>query len=224
MWLESELYRLGVEIRLNTYVDASDVLAQKPDATVVATGSLPRMDGVQISNPGEPISGIDQPHVFSSHDVFGAVRPIGGRSAVVIDDLGHYEAVGVAEHLIAQGMSVTYVTRTISFAPKVEAALMTEPALQRLGTGQFELLLRTRAIDIRKDGVLVAPTYFPGATNHTRFLPADAVVFVSNNRPLRELYDALRGEIDTRVIGDAQSPRFLPTAMREGHLAGFSIG
>lgn len=41
IWLESEIYRLGAEVRLSTYVDVDDVLAEQPDAVIVATGSQP---------------------------------------------------------------------------------------------------------------------------------------------------------------------------------------
>ena len=62
-WLEQEVYRLGVDIRLNTYMDAADVRAEGADVVVIATGSLPRMDGYQLDDPGEPTLGVAQPHV-----------------------------------------------------------------------------------------------------------------------------------------------------------------
>ena len=68
-WLEQEVYLLGVDVRLSTYADESDILAEKPDVVIVATGSLPRMDGLQIALPTQPIPGYDRRHVLSSHDV-----------------------------------------------------------------------------------------------------------------------------------------------------------
>ena len=40
-WRTAELARLGVEVRLNTYAVADDVLREKPDAVIVATGGVP---------------------------------------------------------------------------------------------------------------------------------------------------------------------------------------
>ena len=40
-WRVAELERLGVELRLNTYAEADDVLAEAPEIVVVATGGLP---------------------------------------------------------------------------------------------------------------------------------------------------------------------------------------
>jgi hypothetical protein len=55
-------------------------------------------------------------------------------------------------------------------------------------------------------------------------LPADTVVFVSLNRSNRELYEALQGKISNlHIVGDASSARHLPTAVREGHLAGAGV-
>ncbi len=62
VWLEQEIYRLGVEVRLSSYAEEDDILAETPDAVIIATGSQPRMDGIQHSNPGEPIIGYDAPH------------------------------------------------------------------------------------------------------------------------------------------------------------------
>ena len=221
VWMQDEIYRLGVEVRLGTYMEAEDILAEAPDKVILACGSTPRMDGVQASNPGEPIRGMDQPHVLSSHDLFLNTARDPGRSAVVIDDLGHYEAIAAAEQLVAKGAEVTYVTRHIAFGPLVESALMTVPALQRMSRGTFTVKTRTRAIAIEADGVLIGPTYAPVGSNQVTKAPADTVVFVSANHANRELYNELseRG-LSVRLAGDANAPRFLPTAIREGHMAG----
>jgi 2,4-dienoyl-CoA reductase-like NADH-dependent reductase (Old Yellow Enzyme family)/thioredoxin reductase len=224
VWLEQEVYRLGVDVRLNTYVDVDDIRTESPDAVIVATGSLPRMDGIQLSNPGEPIAGMDLPHVISSIDLFLDGQRKLGRSALVVDDVGHYEAIAAAEYLIARGLSVTFVSRHLAFAPAVEWAMMTEPALERLGRGDFRLLLRTRAIEIRANTAVVGPTYLPRDSNRTETLAADTVVFVSLNRPNRDLAATLSAAGTAfRVVGDANSPRFLQAAIREGHLAGAAI-
>ncbi|TAJ74302.1 MAG: FAD-dependent oxidoreductase [Phenylobacterium sp.] len=220
-WMQDEIFRLGVEVRTGAYMELDDILAEVPDRVIVATGSTPRLDGVQASNPGEIVQGIDRPNVLSSNDLFLAGSRDPGRSAVVIDDLGHYEAVAAAEHLVAKGVDVAFVTRHIAFAPLVESALMTAPALQRLDQGHFTLHTRTRAISVEPDGVVVGPTYLPMGSNRTVKLPADTVVFVSTNRPNRGLYDELvAAGVDARVVGDANAPRFIPTAIREGHVAG----
>jgi 2,4-dienoyl-CoA reductase-like NADH-dependent reductase (Old Yellow Enzyme family) len=223
-WLEQEVYRLRVTVRLGTFVELQDVLAQNPDAVVVATGSVPRMDGIQLSNPGEPISGMHRPNVMSSWDVFSQPQHDFGRTAVVIDDVGHYEAVAVAEHLASRGLTVTFISRFAAFAPQMETALMNVPALQRLSRYSFNLLLRTRAIAINEECVVVAPTYLDSGSNQTQTVAADTVVFVSHNRANRDLYNTLiEKNLETHIIGDCNAPRFLAAAIREGHLIGRRI-
>ena len=224
VWLEQEIYRLGVEVKLSTYVEASDVTAMQPDAVIVATGSVPRMDGVQMANPGEPFQGMEQRHVKSSWDVLSDPKAIENvESAVVIDDLGHYEAIAVSEYLVTRGIKVNYVSRHIAFAPLAEPALMTEPALRRLGQQNFRLHLRSRAIRIDAGEVLVGPTYSSDAEAALK-LPAQLVVFISVNRCMRELHNELRGHLSqVELIGDARSPRQLQQAMLEGHRAGAAV-
>lgn len=222
-WMEREIYRHGVEVQLSTYVDADELLDEGPDAVIVATGSQPRMDGVQLSNPGEVVTGMEQPHVLSSHELFEGTRKYAGTHAVVVDDLGHFEAIAVAEKLMSQGFVVSFISRHNAFAPLVETAQMTEPALQRLSRGEFSVRLRSRLVAIEEERVLVAPIYLDPGSNHTESIPANVVVFVSFNRSNREIYDDLQGKIDVKVVGDANSPRFLQAAIHEGHVAGFSV-
>lgn len=223
-WLESEVYRLGVDVRLSTFVDADDVRALAPDSVIVAAGSTPRLDGVQAANPGEPMRGVDDPNVVSANDLFADGRRHWGQAAVVVDDVGHYEGVAAAEHLVGQGLAVTYVSRHTSFAPGVETALMPEPALQRLSRGDFSLRLRTRAIAFEGRTVVLGPTYLPATSNRLETVPADVVVLISPNRPNRTLYDDLRGDaVSLSVVGDANAPRFLEAAVHEGHRAAAAI-
>lgn len=220
-WLEAEIYRLGVDVRLSTYLEASDALVTEADAVIVATGSTPRMDGILGSHPGQPIHGMEQQHVISSTELFMTPPADLGRTAVVIDDLGHYEGLAAAEHLVSKGLRVTYVTRLRAFAPGVQNALMNEPFLKRMQGKPFAYKIRTRAIAIDGRHVIVGPAHLTDDTVATEVLSADTVVFISANRPNSELSVARGG--DVHVVGDARSPRFLETAIREGYEAGATV-
>ncbi len=221
-WLEQEVYELGVDVRLSNYVEADDVRAEQPDVVVIATGSLPRMDGMQVQRPEAPVPGFDLPHVLSSHEVFHVPRDRLGASAIVFDDVGHYEAIAVAEHLISQGLKVTFVTRHSSFAPQIEAMVRTDPALARLRQGDFWLVVRARLASISKGACELG--WLDGA--QTWRVDADTVVMVTYNQPQADLYFALGGGDRTPVpytlhlVGDANAPRDLLMAIREGHMAG----
>jgi 2,4-dienoyl-CoA reductase-like NADH-dependent reductase (Old Yellow Enzyme family) len=219
-WLESEVYRLGVEVRLGTFMDAADALGENADTVIVATGSHARMDGRQATNPGVPVKKFDRPNVLSSVDLLTGGRNVIGKSAVVIDDVGHYEGIGVAEYLIENGAAVTFLSTQPGIGQKVESALQVEPALERLGDGDFSLFIRHRLIEVAEDEAVIAPTH----KGPSKSVPAETVVFVTANRPNRSLYDDLVGQVnELHIIGDANSPRFIDAAMREGHMAARSI-
>ena len=101
---------------------------------------------------------------------------------------------------------------------------MTEPALERLSRGSFTHLARHRAIAIEQKEVVIGPTYLPKGSNQSHRVKADTVVFVSINRPNRDLLAPLQAAgVAVRLVGDANAPRYLTAAMREGHLAGAAV-
>lgn len=213
-WLEDEVFRLGVEVRLGTYMDVSDVLAENADKVIVATGSLPRMDGVQFGSPGEPATGVNQQHVISSLDLLlGPPRDL-GKTALVLDDVGHGEGPAVAEELIERGLAVTYVTRFGGFGLQIEATNRPRETLERLYERDFTLLVYHHLLEIRANEAIVRPC----KTSKRIIVPADTVVLVTPNLPLRDLYDELRGlHPNVELVGDALSPRDIQYAIADGH-------
>lgn len=217
-WLGEEMERLGVKVMLRTVADPDLLAEEEVDEIVVATGSTPRRDGFQACEPGRAIEGVHLPHVYTSWDVFGfGGRATVGRSSVVYDDTGEYEAVCVAEALLAAGSRVTFVTRHSrvgEHVPAPEGTLL--PALERLRSSDFvcipgSFLERITPIDVHV-GVV-------GGTGRSHF-KADTVVIVGYNHPNRELADAL---ISTggrpHLVGDAAGGVGLQKAIKEGHMA-----
>jgi hypothetical protein len=220
-WMQRQIYKLGVDVRTGTYVEADDVDAFSPDAVIVATGSSPRMDGYQTVSPGERMQGVDQPHVVSTFDLLSQPKASFGANAVVWDDVGHYEGIAACEFLIERGLKVTSVTGNISFAHRMEHSFTTLPALERLTRdGRFSMLPRHKILQIGKNELSVCAVY----NSHTFSIPADTVVLVSYNRPNREIAAALVGKsYEVQIVGDANSPRYLMLAIREGNMAGRKV-
>ena len=217
-WLERQIYALGVEVRLNTPVDSDDIRAESPDAVVVATGSEPRMDGVVLSHPGEPARGMDRGNVYSSIDVFTRPNLTLGSRVVVVDDVGHYEGLATAEHLLSRGVGVEFVTRHSSPAPLMEPALMVTPALERMADKDIAFHIRTRLIAV---GENLGTVQLQGISGGDPFdVRADSVVFISHNKPVRDLVETLAGSSFPVIpVGSAASPRYLEQAIQEGHMA-----
>jgi 2,4-dienoyl-CoA reductase-like NADH-dependent reductase (Old Yellow Enzyme family)/thioredoxin reductase len=214
-WLQREVMRLGVEVRTHTYMEATDVLTERPDLLVVATGAQARGDGAQAARPGR-VAGCDLAHVMSASDLLTDGARALGRTALVLDDVGHYEAIAAAEYLVARGVAVTFVTGWPSFAPKLNGSFRNEKALQSLYRGNFRLLVGHCLTSIHAGHCVVRPI----RTSQMNEIAADTVVLVTQKSPTRSLYDELRGRVpDLRLVGDAASPRTLQEAIREGHLA-----
>jgi hypothetical protein len=221
-WLEHEVYRLGVKVQLGTYIAAEDVRRLEPDVLIVATGSQPRLDGRQHLAPGHEVRGFDGANVVSSHDLLlDAGGRDWGKSALVFDDCGHYEAVAAAEFLVSKGLHVTFAPSLASFAPGLEPSFSAEPAVQRLAMGSFRLITYAR-LDSIEQGCSSLSQRFGGPSIR---VDSDTVVFVSHNRCNRELIDGLQdwsGQL--LAAGDVRSPRYLQTAIREGHMAARGLG
>lgn len=96
-WLQTETERLGVEFRYNTYAEAGDILAERPDLAVIATGGTPRAPGI----PGGELA-------RSSWDA--AAEPGEFGSALIFDEDGGHGAISLAQHLAVQGREVTIAT------------------------------------------------------------------------------------------------------------------
>ena len=217
-WLESEIRRLGVEVNTSSYVVPSDLEGDNADVFLVATGSMPRMNGFQRHRPGHVIAGIDQPNVMSSLALLDTPKDRLGKTAVVHDDEGHYEGIAACEYLIEAGLDVVYVTRHNSFAPSMEPANRNLEAYGRMfKTGRLKI--RTRAMVDRIEGnsvVVFDPSFDPAPEVY----PADTIVLIGYNASLNELITDLREKGRNVIgIGDALSPRYVEHAIGEGHRA-----
>lgn len=215
-WLEREIFRLGVDVRMSSLADVETIEAERPDAVVIATGSLPRMDGVQFGAPWAPARGVELPHVLSSHDLLlGPARDYGAH-ALILDDTGHFEAIAAAEFLIEKGVAVTLVTRHGSITPYVDTTLRTPPIIERLYRGDFTPLIRHHLVEIMPGRAIIRPSQ----STREREVAADIVVLVTPNEPIRDLYEEIRRRHPrVSIVGDAHAPRDLLVAINEGHRA-----
>jgi 2,4-dienoyl-CoA reductase-like NADH-dependent reductase (Old Yellow Enzyme family) len=221
-WYERQIYALGVDVRLSSFVELADIAAEQPDVVIVATGSFPRGDGRQAAIPGEIPEGVRHPHVLTSMQLILDHRgeDLSGQRALVLDDIGHYEAIAAAEILTGGGASVTYVTTQSSFGPKLLGTGRETEALSRLYASSFQLHVSHRLVRIDPDACTIRPL----AGGREQVVSADLVVLVTANAPIRNLFDELRDNpCETLLVGDALSPRDMLSAIHEGHRAARGI-
>ena len=102
--VERELRRLGVEIRLGTEATTANVLRERPEAAIVATGARYSIGG-HSSQRDFDIPGYDQDFVYRPEDILiGNVRPSG--KIVMLDGEGLHTGVGIAEVLAGAGAEI----------------------------------------------------------------------------------------------------------------------
>jgi len=145
-----ELARRGVDVRLGTRADAAAVRALRPDAVLVATGVTPRRDGFQALRPAVPLPGLDTldpARVHTGWDVLRGpdVRSVLGHTVLLLDEVGHYESVDVAQRLVDGGHRVLQVSRYAMVAANLEMRweMVGAPLAARLMRGDFTFFGRS---------------------------------------------------------------------------------
>lgn len=210
-YLRAAVARAGVEVRTGTAVDTDAVLAEDPDAVIVATGAVPRHDGLGDTGTIP---------VHTSHDVASRAVDLAGQRVVLFDEDGYYQACEVSELVGRDAASLTHVTQFWEVGREI-------PATSRVTT--------LRALDDL--GVtLVATTWFGAVEGRdvilehclsgrrSRVENVDAIVHVGLSASRSELGDALRGRVaELAVIGDAYMPRRIADAVVEGQRAGRAV-
>ena len=208
-WLERQVRKLGVDVRLDIDGDQDEIRRLKPDVVVVATGSIPRIPKATV------YGGVD---ILFPADVLGGA-PLAGRRIVVLAEDPHMAGPTTADFLAAGGYEVTVLTPGYSVGEAIDDTLR-PVVLTRLLTQGVTLVPLQQAVEIREDHV-VAEHVLTGARST---FAADAVVAATGNRANDALYHALRGNVSTLLlVGDAAAPRRIHEAILEGTRAGRAI-
>ncbi len=220
-WWESELQRLQVDLRIGVQATAPDILAESPDAVVLATGALHNRQG-QSNFRDNPIPGCEQPFVCLPEDILlGVVEPTG--RVVVLDAEGTNAGVGVAEVLGKRGCQVTLLTP--AFAPvssRVQVAEETRFIMQRLHEAGVEIRPRTYIESIGPHRLDLFDAY----TGEASLIDAvDSVVLATGRSPVSDLESELDGQVPQLFpVGDAAAARHWSAASYEGHIFARLIG
>jgi 2,4-dienoyl-CoA reductase-like NADH-dependent reductase (Old Yellow Enzyme family)/thioredoxin reductase len=210
LFFERQLPKLGVDIRTRSPAGVREVLAQEPEAVVVATGSAPYRPR---------IPGADRKHVVSTWDVLAGTAPLGDR-VVVLDTQGRPEGSTVAEYLADMGKQVQlitglqYVGRDIS--PPVWHHLM-----ERLLNKGVRLTPLTGVFEILADSLSVynTVTWEPSVVKGV-----DTVVLAAGGMAEDGLYHQLKGTVpELYAVGDCFQPRDIEMAVVDGHRVGVAL-
>jgi NADPH-dependent 2,4-dienoyl-CoA reductase/sulfur reductase-like enzyme len=209
-YLERELGRLGVDVRRGVEAGVEAVLAERPDAAIVATGS----DAAPLDVPAGGAVG-----VVSVRDVLDGLAPA-GRRVLVVDGLGRVAAASAADQLATRGHEVTIVARDYAVGANIDHT--TRPAVERrLREGGVRAITGTEVVGLA-DGAVELRDCFTGRA--WRLDGVDTVVHDLGGRVRDGLYRALAAAgVPAQRVGDCLAPRGLEEAYHEGFSAAFAL-
>ncbi|MCC7271720.1 MAG: NADH:flavin oxidoreductase [Alphaproteobacteria bacterium] len=188
-WRQAELDRLGVEVRLNRWAEADDVLAERPDAVIVATGGIPDTGWVEGAE-----------HCISVWDVLADA----GRAKdeiIVYDGTGRHEAVSCALHLAEQGRDVQFVTIDDNVALEMEYSARVVYR-KRFAQNGVRTTLDHQLVRVHPAGNRLIATFRHELTREETELTATQVVVERGTLPVDDLYHALRDRSANRGVTD----------------------
>ncbi|MDF3001735.1 MAG: hypothetical protein K0Q48_1854 [Bacillota bacterium] len=195
----------GIKVVLNQELTPEAVAAYKPDAAMIAIGSLPVIP---------PIRGIE--HAVKALDVYGDMEKIGGNVIVIGGGLVGCET---GLHLTRNGRNVTVVEMQDQVAP--DSYVMHRIALVHEMDRRLNYRTGLKCTEITEHGVTVED-----GNGHTEQLPCDTVVFALGMRGLAEKADEFAKMLDgieTYKIGDCVKASKVYDAVRQAYVAALSL-
>ncbi len=195
-WLESQVRRQGVTIRLGVTATAELVTADEPDVVIVATGGAPwrgLAEGADLA--------------ATTWDILsGRVAPAApGKSILIYDEQGGHSALGTAEFVAARGAALEFVTP--DRAPGLDIGGTNFPIHYReLGKRGVAFTPDSRLLAVRRAGDRLAVVLANEYTREREERVVDQVVVEYGTLPADGLYHALRdrsanrGEVDLAAL------------------------
>jgi 2,4-dienoyl-CoA reductase-like NADH-dependent reductase (Old Yellow Enzyme family) len=191
-WLVDAALRAGVALRLGTEASADGVLADRPDAVIVATGSrpgLPAIPGILDAPVVDPYEILRRPH--------GGV----GRAFVIGGDI---RGVGIARLLAERGVAVVLVE------PSRELVTDIGMRSRRFQTGALEGMANVTVHLGTTVEALGARSALLSDGSERWEVPIDLVVPTRVLLPVTDVADALierSPALEVHVVGDCARPR-----------------
>ncbi|MFD2204512.1 FAD-dependent oxidoreductase [Kiloniella antarctica] len=200
-WRMAQCAARDVEFRFNTWAETGDILPEKPDVVIIATGGLPHTDVLEFGNE----------LVVSSWDIIsGDVKP--GQDVLVYDDAGDHAGLQAAELIAATGAKVEIMTPDRSFAPEVMAMNLV-PYMRSMQDKDVTFTVTYRLRAAAHEGNHLSAVIGSDYSNLTKTRDYDQIVVNHGTIPMDDIYFDLKplssnlGELDQAafIAGDPQN-------------------
>ncbi|MBU9745702.1 NAD(P)/FAD-dependent oxidoreductase [Lachnospiraceae bacterium ASD3451] len=200
-YMERQIHKLGVNVRLLKEATAEEVAAGQFDKVILAAGSTPVMP---------PIPGIEY---AASANAYLTAQKKPGRKVVVIG--GGLVGCEAAAYMKETADEVTIIEMLDDILATADHCLNNDQALRAmLAERNIPAICSAKVTRITPDSV----TYIKDGKEAS--IDCDTVMIAAGYRANNQLEEALEGFVkDLTVIGDAEAPRKILTAVHEGYHA-----
>jgi len=204
-FLVSQMIGLGIEVHVGRPVTREAVSEIRPDAVIVATGSIPVIPDIR---------GVQGTNVSLAVDVLAGKKAV-GEMVVVIG--GGQIGCETADFLAATRKQVTIVEILNDVAIDM-GPLARIPLLKRLRERGVKVYTNTTVHEISERGVSAE------ADGKMISLEAESIILATGSKSNGELARQLAKEIgELYVIGDCVEPRKVHDAIHEGFQVGLKV-
>ena len=225
-WARVRDYRVGqinkmlnVNIYRDSKLSAADIFEFGAEHICIATGATWRKDAIARFNL-LPIAIDSSMPIFSPDDLMAGAKPQG--HVMIYDDDHYYMASVLAELLVKNGNSVTFVTPSTKVSEWSFNTLEQGLIQQRLLEIGVDIRVARGLTEIHQAHASLSCVY----TGKMNQVECDAVVLVTSRLPNDQLYLDLKsresewaaaGVQTVRVVGDANAPAAIAWATYAGH-------
>ncbi len=198
-WLITEVAHLGVDIRMNTYVEAEEIDAETPDIVIIAADGWPdrsKIDGATM--------------VISSWDVLSGEARLTA-DILLFDEVGDHPALVCADVMARMGCTVSHVSPDRATAHDLgltnSAVVLRDLAKQGVTFECFQDLISVAPSGNRKEATLRHVL-----TGETSVHMVVHVVIEHGITPMDALYNDLKsqsrnlGQIDQTAMVEEENP------------------
>jgi 2,4-dienoyl-CoA reductase-like NADH-dependent reductase (Old Yellow Enzyme family)/thioredoxin reductase len=206
-YLRHSLRKTNVKVILGKAASPEEILSQKPDAVIIATGSNSCLP---------PIRGIGLPFVFNVRSVYEKPSAIFGANIIIIGagDIG----CETADMLSSESKNVTIVEMCNEPLMRMKE-IPRQELLSRLKEKNVSIITTCKVTAIENGKVIVEDE-----SGLPKELKADSVIVSVGSIPENAFYDTLKDKVkEIYSIGDAKEPGNIGAALRSATEVGVKI-
>lgn len=205
---ESQISKLGIQLKLNTFATAENVIKENADVVIVATGAMPLMPPSPLLSKFDIEVGAK---MYSYLDVF-KMKWSANQKVVLYDGEFDALAMGTADRLVEAGVKVVLVTPSEKPAQKLSSSVQ-RMWLRSLCSKGMDLVAFRSFIGANAKEAIFKNVH----SGQIERIPCEAIVFAQLRKANNDLYLELKERgLNVKAAGDCVAPRSARFAVHDG--------